>query len=418
LFLGYWFVLFVWCLLNFFDGMKMRWAIATGCALGIAGGLTAYYGFFALVFLMTALLFYLVKRRPLTFRIAGGLLLMLALAAAINAPFLIQYAKDNAAAAAGTPEFVKNMYQRPISYLFSQSARPLSYLLPAGSHPVFGAFTQKFYGSLFYGRGSIEQTLYLGWVPLFLAFFASRRTPAEKNDVFSIGLFRTAAWVAFFFSLPPLLNLGIIKVYLPSFASYQIVPAFRAYARFGMIVSLCVFVLAGFGLKNLMLRFKTKRSRVFLLLGALGLTLFEFTNLPPWRATDISQVPPVYAWLASVPGDIVVAEYPMAKTSSGEAQENYDYMYYQTVHGKRLVNGALPGTPGYAIRQIITDIGNPQAAPGLKSLGVTYVIFHEDLYKKGVRSKLGILGEAPDIEKMGLYRLNRVFGSDHVYEIL
>ena len=172
-----------------------------------------------------------------------------------------------------------NPYRRPFNDLFEQSARPLSYLLPAVVHPVFGKFTEQFIGSSFYGMSFTEHTLYLGWVPLILAFVALRRwrrkgkeskksgtvpfrdSPFYRDD-FYIGFFVFLAVAAWLFSQPPWWNIFGFKIYMPSFFMYKILPMFRAYCRFGIVVMLAVAVLAGFGLKFFLERFKSQRTKV------------------------------------------------------------------------------------------------------------------------------------------------------------
>jgi hypothetical protein len=74
-----------------------------------------------------------------------------------------------------------NPYHRPFEDLFAQSARPLSYFLPAVVHPIFGNLTEQFIGSSLYGESLTEHTLYLGWVPLILAFVAFRGWRQERR---------------------------------------------------------------------------------------------------------------------------------------------------------------------------------------------------------------------------------------------
>jgi len=191
----------------------------------------------------------------------------------------------------------------------------------------------------------------------------------------------------------------------------------RAYARFGMIVMLCVSVLAGFGLKVILEKIKARRNQVLITcLVALGI-LFEFSNVPPFRVTELDQVPKAYKWLASRPGDFIIAEYPMAKGSPGEAPSNYDYLYYQTIHQKRMVNGAQLGTPAYDIKMRILKVDEAQTPIILKKLGVKYVIVHNDLYRAGYHDAVDIIGERPEMESKSSYRLIKDFGDVSVYEI-
>lgn len=277
---------------------------------------------------------------------------------------------------------------RPFDDLFAQSARPLSYFLPSTAHPVFGKLTESFVGTSLYGESLTEHTLYLGWVPLVLAFVAVRKWKRSRNkgqspksgdspckDNFYIGFFVFLAIAAWFFSQPPWWQIGPIKIYMPSFFMYKILPMFRAYCRFGIVVMLAVAALAGFGLKFILERFKTQKAKVAISALFCGLVLFEFWNWPPYKVIDVSRVPAVYYWLKEQPKDIVIAEYPLDIIGPNEM-----YKFYQTKHEKKIINGTIPGTDAHKFAQTIIKLSDPKTAVALKRLGVKYVLVHKDGY--------------------------------------
>lgn len=281
-----------------------------------------------------------------------------------------------------------NPFRRPFEDLFAQSAKPLSYFLPAVVHPIFGKFTEQFVGSSLYGISFTEHTLYLGWIPFILAFVAIRKwrkmrkvgavpegdCPYPKED-FYIGFFIFLAVVAWLFSQPPWWNIFGFKIYMPSFFMYKILPMYRAYCRFGIVVMLAVAVLAGFGLKFILERFKSQRVRLVLTCLFSGLVLFEFWNWPPYKVIDVSKVSAVYYWLKAQPEDIVIGEYPLDADSSNEM-----YKFYQTAHQKKMINGTIPGTPANAFAQTIVKLSEPKTAAALKGMGVKYVLVHRQDY--------------------------------------
>jgi len=280
-----------------------------------------------------------------------------------------------------------NPYHRPFDDLFMMSAKPLSYLLPSSVHPVFGKFTQFFLGSELYGKSLTEHTLYLGWVPLILSFVAFsywRRKPSvglynikgKAGDNFTIGFFMVLAIVAWFFSQPPWWNLAGLKVYMPSSFMYNIIPMFRAYCRFGIVVMLAVAVLAGFGLKVILGRFKNMRMKFVITAFCCGLVLFEFWNWPPYKVIDVSRFPAVYYWLKEQPKDTVIAEYPLDSESPNET-----YRFYQVIHEKKIINFTIPGTKANKLACSITQLSSPHTAGVLKWMGVKYVLVHEEGYK-------------------------------------
>ena len=439
-FLGNWLILYVWAIVKVREVNTFKYAIYAAIALGLTIALNPYYGFFAIIMTFGFFIFSLMfnwkdtigartRLRDCFSFLKSGAFIFLG-AAFINAPLLILVIRNFNPHITQLTQISASGYIRSFDYLFAQSARPLSYLLPASTHPVFGDFTKQMFGSIFYGRGPIEQTLYLGWVPMILAFFAFRRWRYKRlhqeqylgymssQENFYIGFFIFSACVAFIFSMPPFVDLGIFKLFFPSFFVYKIAPMFRAYARFGIIVMLCVCVLAGYGLTYLFERLKTNNKRIACAVFVAIAVMFEFMNVPPSRVADMGYIPPVYLWLSQQPGDFIVAEYPMSQGSPGEANENCDYFYYQTYHQKRLVNGAVPGTKAFEIKQKILKVDDPQTVNVLRGLGVKCVIFHSEPYRKGdYKEAVDIVGEVPKLDKNLGWKLIGTFDTEYVYEI-
>ena len=284
-----------------------------------------------------------------------------------------------------------NFYHRSFEDLFIQSAKPLSYFLPAVVNPIFGKFTEQFIGSDLYGDSLTEHALYLGWIPLTLAFIAFKKWKKNRKEVklgtvpygdspykredFYIGFFIFLAMVAWLFSQPPWWKLGPLKIYMPSFFMYKILPMYRAYCRFGIVVMLAVAVLAGFGLKFLLEKFKSQKSKIAVTVFFCGLVLFEFWNWPPYKMIDVSGVPAVYYWLKEQPGDFVTAEYPLDADSPNEM-----YKFCQTKHEKKIINGTIPGTYANKVAQTITKLSEPKIAGVLKWMEVKYALVHREGY--------------------------------------
>lgn len=282
-----------------------------------------------------------------------------------------------------------NTYRRPFEDLFEQSARPLSYFLPSVAHPIFGKFTEQFVGTKVYGMSVTEHTLYLGWTVFILAFVAFRRwkkhikspvaglrSPViEENNY--IGFFVMLAIVAWLWSQPPWWNIFSLKIYMPSFLMYKIIPIFRAYCRFGVVVMFAVSILAGFGLKHILKRFKSSNIKLLIAFMFCVLVLFEFWNWPPYKVIDVTNFPTVYSWLRDQPSNIVIAEYPLDAGSPDEM-----YKLYQVKHGKRMINGAIPGTPAHEFAQKIVTLSEPKTVETLRGIGVNYVLVHHKGYEK------------------------------------
>ncbi len=359
-----------------------------------------YYAYFMVFATLTFMVWYfLSKTSAFKAKLKFWLLLVFVclVVLVLISPSLLEIYKEKGRVGPDTP-LGFNIMQRSFEDLFSQSARPLSYFLPATVHPVFGGFTENFLGSSLYGESLTEHALYLGWVPLILAFVAFRRWWKSRKgklaslNRFYIGYFCLLAVVAWFLSQPPWWNILGFRIYMPSFFLYKILPMFRAYCRFGIVVMLAVAALAGFGLKFILDKFKTRKPKIAITAIFCGLVLFEFWNWPPYKVINVSKAPAVYYWLKGKPSGIVIAEYPLDADSP-----NVMYMFYQTKHEKRIINGALPGTHAYKFAQTITKLSDPHTAGILKRMGVKYVLVHrEDYLKTGLTEEIEELRKIPD----------------------
>ena len=149
----------------------------------------------------------------------------------------------------------------------------------------------------------------------------------------------------------------------------------RAYCRFGIVVMMAVAILAGYGLKFLLDKFKNKWQR-----GMIGglcccLVLFEFWNWPPYKIIDMSKAPNVYYWLRAQKGKFAIAEYPLDANGSSSI-----YQFYQIFHHKPIINCTEPFTYPNKVAKTITKLSNPKTASVLKWMGVKYVLVHRKSY--------------------------------------
>lgn len=182
---------------------------------------------------------------------------------------------------------------------------------------------------------------------------------------------------------------------------------FRIYARFGILVMLSVSVLAGIGLAGILQKMRSFKKRGVLLALIVLLICFEFAPTFPAPMINAVDPPPVYEWLARQTGDFTIAEYPLENDS--------EYFFWQRVHQKRLVNGALPGTRADKVRKKIIDILDPKTPGILRYLGAKYVIFHPGKYARS--DEVEIIGEIPDIKKQPGLKLIKSFPKAEVYEV-
>ena len=206
---------------------------------------------------------------------------------------------------------------------------------------------------------------------------------------------------------------------------YDAVPGvdgLRVPARFGMLVALCLSALAGLGLHRLARNVQYPRTLVAC---AALVALAEGAAAPvPLNAWDTSgdyalpspdlypagHVPAVYAAVAALPADAVVAELPVGST-------NWDVraVFYSTAHKRRLLNGYSGGFPQryMALVAVLARLDTqPDAArASLTRAGATHVVVHRAAYLNG--------GDGPVVQwllKGGATRMG-VFGSDELYAL-
>jgi hypothetical protein len=239
---------------------------------------------------------------------------------------------------------------------------------------------------------------------LLLAASAPLRQRAMALTKSPVCLFVVFALLAVWLSLGPLPQsrgrnlpgLGLYSVlydYVPGFAGL------RVPARYAMIAALFLSLAGGIGLARL-LAVKPARSHLpgvpasalALMIGTVFLAEVWFAPMDvnvtwgsseapaPARVFPRAEAPAVYHQLAKLPDTSVVAEFPF-----GDPTWELRYVYYATVHWKRLVNGYSGGFPrGYRTRVALLQRvrEDPEAAwRALKDAGTTHVVLHERAFR-------------------------------------
>lgn len=171
---------------------------------------------------------------------------------------------------------------------------------------------------------------------------------------------------------------------------YDYVPGFsglRVPARYAMVAAVYLALLAGIGAAWLMRRASRPLllaavfSAVFLVEAwfapmPVNLTWGGESVTPPARVETPARAPAVYRHLATMPAEVVVAEFPF-----GDPAWELRYVYYSTVHWKRLLNGYSGGFPdGYrqrAARLQHIELAPVEAWRTLIDAGATHVVVHE-----------------------------------------
>lgn len=204
-------------------------------------------------------------------------------------------------------------------------------------------------------------------------------------------------------ALGPFFTMGGHRIPLPFALVHYAVPGaslIRAPARFAVLLSLAVAVLAGIALARTLAARKGlgKGVAAMLVIAAAGAELYG----APVRLIDPypEGIPAVYETLRETPGPVVVAELPMPPDEPSERAEHVRYQLYALVHGKRLVNGVASSVPPITrrLREVMPSFPDDASVAMLRDVGVNRVLVHTDRYsQETVRAMREAVASRPDL---------------------
>jgi hypothetical protein len=223
------------------------------------------------------------------------------------------------------------------------SADLASFFIPPHLNFFFGKYTKDLVKNL--GYYEPEGMVYIGYTILILISYAIYRSREESRfwlicsttfAILSLGPILHVLGNTCFFDMK-------LKVPLPAFILYYIVPVFRVPARFDVIVTICLAILSAIGLKALKNKFEYLRNyklfATLLIIIFLGLVI-EYNMWPYPIVTDTS-IPSFYYELREMNGTFAILDIPL----QGFGAIN-KYMYYSTASEKPLIVGAI-SRPSY-----------------------------------------------------------------------
>jgi len=194
------------------------------------------------------------------------------------------------------PSFLTEAWQpqHQLEALTLYSAKWEAYILPPVDHAVVGPLSRRTWDAKGVDLGLLEQQLSLGVGLLGLAVWGLWRSVRNRNSrparrtvlMFAV----IGAW-AYVLSLLPGVDLqGQFGSALRA-SLQELLPMFRSYARFGIVVALAVAIAAGVAVDDLLTRSQsgsvtTRRIALASTLCLLGMTVLEFAPIP-WRSRDV-----------------------------------------------------------------------------------------------------------------------------------
>ena len=156
----------------------------------------------------------------------------------------------------------------------------------------------------------------------------------------------------------------------------------RAPARFGVLVQLCLGVLAAIGLARLTTRWP--RYGLAITVAALALTTAEYSSQSLLLMRLPEKPPPIYKWLSLQLPKSVTLELP-APAPNGLPFMDPWYTYHSIWHRQPLVNGYSGHyyPPYVDLLEGMKTFPSEQADRALTRAGVRIIILHEAFYPKG-----------------------------------
>lgn len=330
-----------------------------------------------------------IGHRALQHVVAIGLLVSIV---ALFLPIEIAVAVRSSAALDQATAAQASTLHRTLEDVRAFSARPWEYVWPWYANPVIPSQLRALELGHLHGSNVTEQTVLLGYTVLTLAAVGVAWVRHRQAVVLCFVI----AAAGFVMSMPPSERLGPVTVYFPSYALLSLLPVFRVYSRFAMLVMLATALVAGIGLTRLQSWSRLPSAgwrRSALLFVPFVLMAVEFNNMPPTHVFAISPAPAAYTWLRDKPDGILI-EYPLAVGPPRDMEiQSRQYTLYQQYHLHPLFNGGSSSSPATKLAPSLEPYYKPGVVSQLRQLGIRYVFVHRtDYIADGLHVPLDVAG--------------------------
>lgn len=153
----------------------------------------------------------------------------------------------------------------------------------------------------------------------------------------------------------------------------------RVPARFGMVVLMCVALLAALGTAALARAAGGRRAPALMVAAALVVMMAEYASAVPVRRLP-HRAPPIYAFLATLP-PTVIAHAPLPRPDALPGSDA-DFQYFAQYHRHRLVNGNSGFyPPSYlALLERARTLPDEASLEALRMMDVEYLLVHAQYY--------------------------------------
>ncbi len=314
-----------------------------------------YYGYLAIlltIFFVIGLLIQ-IRRKKLSFWTAllQGLIAG-CIAGLIIAPFIVPAFSSGATEA----------FERPVREISVFRAQWWDFFMPPITHPLIGELIRQTTRYELNGSNFFERTLYLGYIPLFLAILGVMRNRRSWLTYFLLALFTVS------------LLLAVAPDGVGEFL-HRWFPAFRVYSRFGLLSLMSICILAGLGIASF-----SHSMRTFIVrLGLIVLIIADFYPLFPAPVVDVTTQKPHEAALNTLPrGSTIV--YPLATADDVPTNE---YLSDPRHFAQPPLNAINTNYHFEPMRQRLLNPIDTQATALMHQLNIRYIVIRKDVYKEG-----------------------------------
>jgi hypothetical protein len=218
------------------------------------------------------------------------------------------------------------------SYLIpTLSTDLISFVVPASGNPLYAQYHEFYH---FFKTNFTEWDSYLGIITIALMLLGAFKVEVRK----------TGMWVLMFFlfmifSLGPhlqILGKQFDDIQLPFYYLQElpIINAMSSPKRFLVTAMLAAAVIAGFGAHYLLSRKVADHwPSLVLMMGLVGLIITDYWGWPRNLITSDASYPSFFKGIAREKGDIVTLSIPITNIWNPQP------LYYQTIHGKKMIGG-------------------------------------------------------------------------------
>lgn len=213
----------------------------------------------------------------------------------------------------------------------------------------------------------------------------------KKKDLVLLSIFSTGV-LGLVTSLGPALHWGRVTIHhpflipLPYALFYYLLPGFSGFrnsARWEMLFVLCFAILIAVMLNEFLKRFsKNKRFLIYSLVIAVIIWEVSFP-MKFYKAESVSNFPKVYNYISKQNSPAIFM--PICNWNDKCAGEEFKRVYYSISGYPMMINGTSGFSPPKwqnKIQNINTKFPSEESLFSIKKMGVNYIVFENDIWKK------------------------------------